>query len=93
MGRDRIDAYRQHLHVTARELFHELCRAALFSRAYRRVVCGMRKQHRPMVADPLVELYRPSRRVLVKVGGNVAEMKTHKNLTVWMDIREGRVRG
>ena len=93
LGRDWIDAYRQHLHVTTRELLYELCRAALFSGACQRLVCGMQKQHGPMVADSLVELYRPSRRVLAKVGGNVAEMKTHENLTVWMDIREGRVRG
>lgn len=57
VGGDRIDAHRQDLDVTTLEVLHEPRHAAKLGRAHRRVVGGMREQHSPMVAEPLMELY------------------------------------
>ncbi|MCY1367991.1 hypothetical protein D9M69_549490 [compost metagenome] len=59
------------------ELILELGGEAQFSRAHRREVRWMGKQHAPTIAQPLMETDGAGAGVLFEIGGDIAKSETH----------------
>jgi hypothetical protein len=74
---DRIDGKPDDLHVPALELRLDLRHVAELGRAYRREVPGVREQHGPGVADPVVEADLALGRLRLEVRCGVPDLQTH----------------
>ena len=85
---DRVDREADDLDVTAVEVRLDLRHVAQLRRADRREVLRMREEHRPRVADPVVKVDAPLRRLRLEVGCRVADMQCHSR----PPLRSKRVR-
>src|SRR5690349_7286740 len=72
-----IDADREDLDVSALELLGQVRDAAKLGGADRGEVLGVREQHAPALAEPLVKVDATRGRVLVEVGGDAADVEGH----------------
>ena len=79
----RVDREADHLDVAAVELRLDAGHVAELRRADRREVLRVREQHRPRVADPIVEADPSVRRVGLEVRCGVAELDAHVILLRW----------
>jgi hypothetical protein len=77
MAVDRIDAEPEDLDAAFVELGLDLRHVAELRGAHRREILGVRKQHRPLVADPIVEADIALRRGRLEVGSCIAKRKCH----------------
>ncbi len=75
---DRIDAQCEEFGVALGEFRFDLGHVTKFSGANRREGFGMRKQNRPFVADPVVEIDRSSGAHRREVGRGVVDAKRHE---------------
>src|SRR6185436_17888900 len=74
--RHRIHAEADHLDVALLEIRFELGHVAELGRAHRREVLRMRKDDRPRIADPVVELDAALCRVCLEIRRHGADSKT-----------------
>ena len=74
---DRVDADAQDLHAALVELRLDPGHVAELGGADRGEVLGVREQHRPAVADPLVELDPALGRVGLEVRGGIVDANAH----------------
>ena len=72
-----VDRQADDLHAAPVELGLDARHVAELGRAHRREVLGVREQHRPGVADPVVELDRALGGLRLEVRRGVAELQSH----------------
>ena len=82
VGLDRVDAEADDLHVALVELGLELRHVAELGGAHGREVLRMREQHRPRIADPVVEADPALGGVGLEVRRDVADAKCHGTTSI-----------
>ena len=73
----RVDGKPDDLRVAPIELRLELGHVAELGGAYWREILGVREQHGPGIADPVVEANAPLGRIGFEVGGDVIDLQCH----------------
>jgi hypothetical protein len=71
---DRIDAQPEDLYVPLVELGLELRHIAQLRRAHGREILGMGEQHRPRIADPVMEADAPLCGLRLEIRSGVAKL-------------------
>src|SRR6516162_87643 len=72
---EQVDGKPDNFHVAPVKLGLELGHVAQLRGAHRREVLGMRKQHSPGIADPLMEADAAFRRLGLEVGSDVVDLE------------------
>jgi hypothetical protein len=77
---DAVDTQRHDLDAALRKLVLELGHRAQFRGAYGRKVLGVREEHDPVVANPLVKADRPLGRLRREIRYHVSKSDCHSRL-------------
>ena len=80
MAAHRVHAQTDDLGVAFREFRLQARHVAEFGGAYGREIFGVREQHDPIVADPVVEVDFAFRRFGFEIRGDIANLERHGNL-------------
>ena len=88
MAVDRVDRKPDNLDAALVELGLEAGHGAELGGADRREILGMREQHGPVVADPVVETDLAFSRIGLEIRGGVANLERHENLHRGCPMRE-----
>ncbi len=73
-----VDRDHQSFSTPRRQLVFEFRCVAQLRRANRREISRVRKEHHPVISNPVMEPNAPLRCVGFKVGGGVAEQQAHQ---------------